>query len=94
LGKQYKYIRETALRSCTALVFAEKVPLIEFYDAAFMCLYLGANGNIIKAVEEKNIKEKGNLSHYESELAKFIKEHKDVSEHFKNATKQIFDNYH
>jgi hypothetical protein len=94
LDKQYEYIREAALKSCAALVFADNVPLIEFFDAAFMNLYLGANGNTIEKVVKTIVKEKGNLSVYKSELAKFMGAHKNTSEHFKNAVEQIRKEWH
>jgi hypothetical protein len=94
LDKQYEYIKEAALKSNAALVFTENVPPVEFYDAAFMSLYLGANGNTIERVKKMNVKEKGNLSVYKSELAKFRKEHKIVSEEFKASIKEIYDAWH
>jgi hypothetical protein len=94
LDKQYEYIREAALKPNAALVFTENVPPVEFYDAAFMSLYLGANGNTIERVKKMNVKEKGNLSVYKSELAKFRKEHKVVSEEFKASIKEIYDAWH
>jgi Sec-independent protein translocase protein TatA len=94
LDKQYEYIKEAALKSNAALVFANKVPPVEFYDAAFMSIYLGANGHIVSRVKEKNMEEKGNLSIYKSELAKFRKEHRIVSEEFKASIKEIYDEWH
>jgi hypothetical protein len=45
-------------------------------------------------VKARNMEEKGNLSVYISELARFRKEHKIVSEEFKASIKEIYDEWH
>jgi len=94
LDKQYEYIREAALKSCTAIVFSDEVPIIEFLDAVFTTLYLGGNGNTINRVTKRIIKSKETLETYNSELAKFRKEHKKTNAHFEKAIKQIHDEWH
>jgi hypothetical protein len=94
LDKQYEFIREAVLKSCAAMVFTNDVPLIEFFDAVFMSLYLGANGNTISRVTKRIIKSKENLETYNSELAKFRQKHKNTNNHFENAIKQIHSEWH
>jgi len=94
LDKQYEYIKEAALKSCTSIVFSDNVPLIEFLDAVFTTLYLGGNGNTINRVTKRIIKTKETLETYNSELAKFRKEHKKVSAYFENAIEQIHKEWH
>jgi hypothetical protein len=40
LDKQYEFIREAALKSCVANIWGDKVPLIEFLDAALLSKHL------------------------------------------------------
>jgi len=94
LDKQYEYLREAALKSCIAIVFSDNVPLVEFLDAVFTSLYLGANGNTIGRVTKRIIKNKETLETYNSELAKFRKEHKKTNAHFESAIRQIHDEWH
>jgi len=94
LEKQYVFIRETALKSCAALVFNDNTPLIEFFDAVFLSLYLGANGNTIGRVTKRIVKSKENLEHYNSELSKFRSEHKTTNKHFEDAIEQIHREWH
>jgi hypothetical protein len=94
LDKQYEYVREAALKSCTAIVFSETAPLIEFFDAAFLSLYMGANGNTTDMVIKKIIKSKDNLSIYKSELARFRKAHKNENKHFDAAIEDIHKEWH
>jgi hypothetical protein len=94
LDKQYEFIREAVIKSCQALVFSDNTPLIDFYDAAFLSLYLGSNGNTIDAVVKRNIAGKGNLADYKTELAKFRKQYKKHNQHFEDAIKQIHEKWH
>jgi len=94
LEKQYEYIREAALKSCAALVFNDNTPLIEFFDAVFLSLFLGANGNTINRVTKRIVKTKENLEIYNSELAKFRGVHKVTNNHFENAIDQIHREWH
>jgi hypothetical protein len=88
------YNKENVIKSCSALVFSDKTPLIEFYDAAFLSIYLGSNGNTIDEVVKRNLADKANLSHYKSSLSKFRKEHEEYNQHFENAIKIIYDRWH
>jgi hypothetical protein len=92
--KQYEYIREAALKSCTAVVFADNVPLVEFLDGVFTSLWLGNNGNTISQVTKKIIKTPETLQTYNSELSKFRKTHKKPNPHFENAIEQIHKEWH
>ena len=94
LDKQYEYIKETALKSCAAIVFSENVPLIEFFDAVFLSLYLGANGNTIKRVTKRIIKNEENLGTYNSELTKFRRDHPKKNSHFESAIEEIHREWH
>jgi hypothetical protein len=94
LDAQYEFIKEAVLKACTAIVFADNVPLIEFFYAVFMSLYLGANGNTVNRVTKRIVKDGQNLEIYKSELAKFKKEHKKPNAHFESAVKQIHDEWH
>jgi len=94
LDKQYEYVKEAALKSCTAIVFADGVPLVEFLDGVFTSLYLGNNGNTIKQVTKKIVKSEETLGVYNSELAKFRKTHPNPSPHFEKAIEQIHKEWH
>ena len=94
LDKQYEYVREAALKSCTAIIFSDDAPIVEFLDAVFTNLYLGGNGNTIGRVTKRIIKTKDTLETYNSELAKFRKNHKKTSAYFESAIKEIHDEWH
>jgi hypothetical protein len=94
LDKQYEYIREAALKSCTAVVFADNVPLVEFLDGVFTSLWLGNNGNTISQVTKKIIKTPETLQTYNSELSKFRKTHKKPNAHFESAIEEIHREWH
>jgi len=94
LDAQYEFIKEAALKSCTSVIFSDNVPLIEFLDAVFTNLYLGGNGNTIKRVTKRIIKTEETLETYNSELAKFRKEHKKSTPYFENAIEQIHREWH
>jgi len=94
LDAQYEFIKEAALKSCTSVIFSDNVPIIEFLDAVFTNLYLGGNGNTINRVTKRIIKTKETLETYNSELAKFRKEHKKTTPYFENAIEQIHREWH
>jgi len=94
LDKQYEYIKEAALKSCTGIVFSDNVPVVEFLDGVFTSLYLGNNGNTISRVTKRIIKTTETLETYNSELAKFRLAHPKTSKHFEDAIKQIHDEWH
>ena len=94
LDAQYEFIKEAALKSCTSVIFSDNVPLIEFLDAVFTNLYLGGNGNTINRLLKRIIKTPETLETYNSELAKFRKEHKKTNAYFENAIQQIHREWH
>jgi len=94
LDKQYEYVKEAALKSCTAVVFADGVPLVEFLDGVFTSLYLGNNGNTIKRITKRIVKSEETLGVYNSELSKFRKTHPNPNPHFEKAIEQIHREWH
>jgi hypothetical protein len=91
---QYKFIREAVLKSCTAVIYGDNVPLVEFLDAVFLSLNLGANGNTIDRTSIVVMKH-GGVSIYRSELSKFMEAHKEIiSGHFRESIKKINDKLH
>jgi len=94
LDKNYEYIKEAAIKSCIAIIVAPNSPLIEFFDAVFLCLYLGGNGNTINFAVKRLLEDKQNLEIYKSCLVKFRKEHKRINSYFEEAIKQIHNEWH
>jgi hypothetical protein len=91
LDRQYEYIKEAAIKSCTAIIWGEKVPIIEFLDAAFLSLNLGVNGNTNNRIIEVVIGADA-VAVYRSELSKFRKENKNISGHFNESITAINKN--
>jgi len=94
LDKHYEFIKEAVLKSCAGIVLNDNAPLLEFFDAVFMTLYLGGNGNTISRVTKRIIKNKDNLETYNSALARFRKEHKKFNKYFEDAIEQIHREWH
>jgi hypothetical protein len=94
MDAQYNYIKEAALKSNLAIVWNDNAPLLEFFDAVFMVLYLGGNGNTIDRVTGRIVKTTQNLEIYKSALSKFRKEHPNTNAYFESAIKQIHREWH
>ena len=83
LDKQNEFIRETAIQSGVAVVWATAgVPMIELFRAALLNIKLGANGNLREELVKVIIKNNG-ISVWKSVLSAYKRENGNVmSEHF------------
>jgi len=84
LDAQYEFIRETALSSGVAVVWATAgVPIVELFRAALLNIKLGANGNLREELVKVIIKNPNGITVWKSVLSAYKREHGGkMSDHF------------
>jgi len=76
LDAQYEYIREAALQSGIAVIWAtDGVPLVESFRAGLLNIKLGANGNLKEKLVEIIIKNPNGRTVWKSVLSAYKREH-------------------
>jgi len=90
LDKQYEFIRETAIQSGVAVVWATAgVPMVELFRAALLNIKLGANGNLREELVKVIMKNNG-ISVWKSVLSAYKRENGNkMSDHFNETIEWI-----
>jgi len=91
LDAQYEFIKEAALSSGVAVVWATAgVPMVELFRAALLNIKLGANGNLREELVKVIIKNPSGITVWKSVLSAYKREHGGkMSAHFNETVEWI-----